>query len=279
LLSGQVLLERTEVARKLDIHEPPGAAQDAAIGRALYARAWQHIREQPGAWLALLAHKAWLTIGNHPFVHDYDMNGERELLGAHHLWGIPFGVLLALGWLGLLALWRTQRTLWWVLVGQLCAVLAANVLVFTSAQNRMPLAIPLALAAGPGLMTLRERARDVRDTFRPSVLALGVSAMLLAQAFWPRLQSSGRPSSVHYFNLASIEELLGRNDAALAHYAQAAQRKPDQPFFALRHAIMLRRTGQAERARAEARRGLALPNLDPALRGALQSEATRDAAP
>jgi hypothetical protein len=167
LVTGQVGLERTELARQLGVHGDTPAALDHAIGQVLTRRAFAFIREQPGTWLALEGTKLWYTIGNHRFVRDYDVHGENELIGAVHQFGLPFGVLLCLGVLGLFVLLgrgmrqRSERAhsigLWLVLVGQLLAVLAANLLVFASAQNREPLCIPLAFVSGPALLAIWTR--------------------------------------------------------------------------------------------------------------------------
>jgi tetratricopeptide (TPR) repeat protein len=74
--------------------------------------------------------------------------------------------------------------------------------------------------------------------------------LLCAQAFVPRL-GTYRASSVHYYNLATVEEQLGRNDAALRHYRVAMERNADQPMFALRFAHLsrlLHHDADAERA-------------------------------
>ncbi|MGD8862928.1 MAG: tetratricopeptide repeat protein [Myxococcales bacterium] len=244
LVTGQVFRERVELARKLGV-DPAGRSAgqlDRAIGDALRARGMRYIAEHPGQWLALTAKKLWLTLGNHPFVRDYDMRGEREMLGAWHHLGMPFGLLLGLGVIGAAAVAgraareRPERArmaaLLLILGGQFAAVLAANLLVFTSAQNRLPLSIPLAFVAGPGMLAIAARVRSTpRPAFRASLPAMALAALLTAQAFWPRTRDVNRPSSVHYYNLAAVEEALGRVDDAVEHYRIALQRQPDQPVF------------------------------------------------
>jgi tetratricopeptide (TPR) repeat protein len=283
LLSGQVGRERFELAAKLGIRASDPAELDRAVGAALRERALRYIREQPRAWLALELNKLWLTLGNHRFVRDYDARGEAELIGAWHAWGLPFGALLGLGVLGLCVLVhraravRAERALLLgvvlVLIGQLCAVLGANLLIFTSAQNRLPLCVPLAFAAGPGLVALYARLRrDERSPWQVRPVPILVAALLLLQAFVPRSARSDRPTSVHYYNLAAVEEAIGRLDAAAEHYRRAAQRNPRQPVFQLSHARALRRLGRGREAEAALRRLEALTPLSGEHRAAVAEE-------
>jgi tetratricopeptide (TPR) repeat protein len=290
LLTGQVDAERRELAHELGLTHLPESELDEAIGDVLREKALAFIGEQPGAWLALEARKLWYAIGNHRFVRDYDLRGEAELVGRAFQQGLPFGLVLSLGALGFAALWsrarheRAERARWvaWLLIagGQLFAVLAANLIVFTSAQNRMPLVIPLALLAGPGLLAalaLSGRAPDTR--FRAGVGALGVAGLLLVQSFWPRLPSTDRPSSAHYYNLATVEETIGRHESAAEHYGRAASRNPTQPMFHYNHAQALLRLGRTEQARAALDRLDRLPDLPDELRAASAQLRARLAAP
>jgi hypothetical protein len=280
LLSGQVVFEREELAERLQI-DPARPDIDAAIGGELYARGLHFIAEQPWAWLTIEAKKLGYLLGNHEFVHDYDWLGERELLGGASPLALPFGLLLSMGAFGcwlLLAAGGPGARLALLLFGQLVAVLAANLLWFTSAQNRLPLVVPLAFAAGPGCRGLVDALRSVRAagvsklrTVRPLMPALIGCALLAAQAFVPRPAAS-RPSAVHYYNLANAEESLGRNAAALEHYARAAQRSPKQPMFWLRLAHLARRSGAHVQASAALDRLEALPAVPAAIRAAAASE-------
>jgi tetratricopeptide (TPR) repeat protein len=250
LLSGQVLLERRELAAQLGL-DPQDPALDDRIGRALYARAFAFMREQPAAWLAIEARKLYFMLGNAEVVHDYDWLGERELLDPVRPVELPFGLLLGLGVLGLLQLARGSpelRALNLLLLGQLLAVAAANLLWFSSAQNRLPLVIPLAFACGPAVLSSLERPREA------GWLPLALCALLCAQAFYPRSRAS-QPSAAHYYNLANVEESLGQNAAALAHYIRATERNPRQPVFWARLARLAEQSERPDLA-ASARRRL-----------------------
>jgi tetratricopeptide (TPR) repeat protein len=285
LVTGQVAIERDQLAQRLGLRAATPAALDREVARALTARALRFVAEQPGAWLALEARKLWYTIGDHRFVRDYDVRGENELIGALHQAGLPFGVLLGLGFVGFAALRGRARDaaseerarqlgVGLVLGGQIVAVLAANLLVFTSAQNRAPLGVPLAFAAGPALLAIGARVRraGALDGFAASGAALLCGALLFAQALWPRIGAASAPSSVHYFNLAVVEEELGRLQDAARHYARAVERNPRQPMFVLRQAHVLRRAGRFDAARAALDRLQAMPEVPRALRAAADHE-------
>jgi tetratricopeptide (TPR) repeat protein len=281
LLSGQVLSERRELGQRLrlDSHR---ADLDDAIGRALYARAFAFIRSQPRAWLGIQARKLWYLLGNHEFVHDYDWFGEAELLGHARALGLPFGVLLGVGLLGLCALAAgsvEQRALCVMLLGQVGAVLVANLLWFTSAQHRLPLVVPLAFATGPGLCLAWKLVRppSALDTAKlgrtgTGLRAAAVGCMLItAQAFLSR-HASTRPSAAHYYNLANVEESLGQTSEALEHYARATHAAPEQPMFWLRLAHLARRAGQPEPARQALDRLSSLKGVAQPIRDAADGE-------
>ncbi|MDH5672772.1 MAG: hypothetical protein OEZ06_11520 [Myxococcales bacterium] len=265
LLSGQVHEERSELLTRLGI-EAAGKSRaqlDREVGDKLFAQGRTWILDNPGTWLRLSTKKLWMAVGNHAYVRDYDMAGERQSLGAAHHLGLPFSIVLGLGTLGLGVLVRRpastshgpirQRTLALMLSGQVLAVLAANALIFTSAQNRVPLAVPLAFVAGPGLLGLGPFARRLRiSALAPSPVVVGVALLLALQGLWPRTSSSSQPSAAHYFNLASVEEYLGRDADAAENYARAVELAPRQPVFRLRHVRALLRIGRI----ADARRAL-----------------------
>jgi tetratricopeptide (TPR) repeat protein len=303
LLSGQVFAEQQELAARLGL--PPGdpAQLDARIGQALRARAFDYIASDPLGWLGLEARKLAFMLGNHEFVRDYDRVGEAELLGVRiDALSLPFGCTLGLGLVGLGVLLRRARRepaataeraearAWlWLLGGQLGAIAAANLLVFTSAQNRVPLVVPLSFVAGPALLALwqawharsssssNNNNNSAQGGFATSELGGGrallvVAALATAQAFVPRAASQQEPSSVHHFNLAVVLEELGRDAEAARAYGRAARKNPEQAVFALRHARALRQSGQSAAAARELDRAETLGGLPPALARELQQE-------
>lgn len=278
LLGRQVSLERDELAARLGLHAE-GADLDAAIGSELYRRGFEFIRAEPAAWVVLELRKLWALSGNHAYAHDYDLLGERELLGAAFPFGLPFGIVLGLGTLGLIVLQRraraarhepTHAALCIVLYGLVFATLVANLIWFTAAQHRAPLYVPLAFAAGPAIDAIVRRLRRALPASALPITGCIAAALLCAQAFYPRV-ASPKPSSTHYFNLAEVEEELGRPEAALAHYALATERNPKQVAFWWRRAVLAQRMRRLDDARYSLDQLLALPDLPPSLRDATRA--------
>jgi hypothetical protein len=265
LLSANLGTESDELAAQLEIDATlPERDRARAIGDALYRRSFEWIAQDPGAWIQLELRKLSRTLGDQQLTQDYDWLGERELIPWAHRVGVSFSLLLALGLLGAGAVFgrrwhpheggggegapafvRTaaaRRALAWFLVGQLGAPLAANLLYFTSAQHRLPLVIPLALLAGPGLLALIGQLRrrfantDPPTQTQPLPTALLLAALLaLAQGPWPRIHVQG-PHAVHYYNLALAQDSIGEPKDALASLDRAIELRPDHAIFRMQRA-------------------------------------------
>lgn len=243
LLSANVGTERRELVDELDIDPSLDVReQSRAVGDALYHRSLAWIAAQPGAWLQLELRKLWMLTGNQELTQDYDWLGEQELIAWAHRVALPFGLLLALAWLGGVVMVRRRspldRALGWWLAGQLLAIAAANLLFFTSAQHRLPLVVPLALLAGPGLVALLESLRSrlrrepatQHDAGSLGPLALGVALLIAVQAFVPRSPRTG-PHPVHYFNLALVQDDTGDPRGALDSLDRAIALRPGDAIF------------------------------------------------
>jgi hypothetical protein len=238
-----------------------------------------YLEERPLDWLRLEARKLWLTIGNDDILQDYSIRGEQAVIPWAHRAGLPFGVLLAFGVLGLVVLWRNRagrgdlepaptdhRPLVLLLSGQILAVLLACLVYFTSAQHRLPLVVPLALAAGPAVLAIhawlrrllaRRRAaahaaasvggRAVAISPPPSwaVLAAGV---LLAQAFVPRGEPAGTPPT-YWYNVAYVQRSTGDYHGALRSVELAIRAAPGEARFLRERAEILRVMGRQNEAR------------------------------
>lgn len=269
LLGSVEALEAPALAKALKVRGDDPVALDAAVDRALRDRALAYIEADPVRFVRAAGHKLWLALGNQRFVRDYDLLGESELVGGYQQWGLPFGAVLALGVIGLSVITRRARAvrgerarlvaLLLVLCGQLVAVLVANVVLFTSAENRVPLVMPLAFVSGPALEALYGKLVDGSERWRHALprwsnrfdvrpLALVVGVLACAQAFWPRVATTGRPSAAHYYNLGAVEEGLGRLDDAERHYGKARAQNPRQAIFFLAQGRVLRRLGRFEDA-------------------------------
>lgn len=262
LISGEVVHEREELVTELGVAPGSESEQAAAIGRALYRRAFDEMAEDPGAWVWLELRKTWLMVGNDELTQDYDVYGEREMLPWWSGRGLPFSVLLALGCVGAIATVRRVaagqleashwRPWWWMLGFQALAVVAANLLFFTSAQHRVPLVVPLVVFIGPGIDWLvrgrsHEAAAKGRRWWWGSVI---LAVVILGQAAQPR-HKRHEPSAVHYYNLALAHVRLGQPKLAIAAFDRAVERRPDHPVIRLERAVLHRRRGHLDQAQAD----------------------------
>lgn len=278
LLTGQVGFERVELQQKLGLAGLSGGALDRAIGDALYARTLEHVRSEPMQALGLALRKLALCFGNAEHAHDFDRLGEAEQLGAVILWGLPFGVLLGLGSLGLLLCWRgggERRALCLMLLGQALAVIAANVVYFHAAQHRLPLALPLAVASA-ALFDALARPGGLALLVSRHAAACVIALLLAAQAFVPREPTPpSKVTSSHYANLAAAWEMLGDDARALSAYQTAVKRSPKRSILHFRHGLLLMRVGRVEEAAAAFERAQALASADPMIRDASARELAR----
>lgn len=288
LLSGEVVREREELAATLGVPEGPAAAQAAAIGRALYRRAAAEIAQDPAHWLWLELRKAWLMLGNDELSQDYDVAGERELLPWWTGRGVPFSAVLAVGLVGVLAIRRRTRgdpelaARWrpwaWLLGAQALAVVAANLLFFTSAQHRLPLVVPLGVVLGPGLVWLASGLRGAAGSERRAwALGMVLVALVLAQGLVPRQRREG-PTPEHYYNLAIAHVQLGQPREAVAAFDRAVQRRPDHPVILIERATLNRSLGHLDAAAADLERLASLPDLPPWIALRVEDERRRVAA-
>lgn len=267
VFTGDVAREAEELGEADD-----DAERIARMGDELYRKAWQEIADDPGRWLWLLVRKAWLMIGNDELAQDFDVHGEHEMIPWANRYGLPFGVLAALAVIGAAAWWRRPESrvhLVWV-GGLAFATVAGNLVFFTSAQHRLPLAIPLCVLAAVGVPHLLAMIRE--RTFARHRIVLGVAIVVLAQAFWPRARLR-EPSAVHYYNLALAYDHVGEPRAAFAAIERALERAPDQPLMLLSRAGFHRRFGELAAAQADLDRVLANPQLPAWARAAAEEEA------
>lgn len=253
LLSGDVSREREELRERLGVRAADDATEIAAIGDALYARAWNEIADDPLRWGWLEVRKAWLLIGNDELTQDYDRLGEQEMLMWSPRLGIPFGVALLFALFGIRSL-RGDHLVASALLGLVVATVAANLLYFTSAQHRLPLLVPCAVLLPAGVRSLRSWGRS-----KPWP-TLAVVAVAMVSVGWPRSKQTV-PTAVHYYNVSIAWVEAGYPSMARSSLDQAVARRPDHPVIRLQRARMLRLNGEFGRARDDLDAIDALPSI------------------
>ena len=273
LLSGEVVHEAGELAARLDVEADSDAARARAIGRALYGRALKEIAEDPGGWAWLELRKAWLMLGNDELTQDYDILGERELVGRVFHLGLPFGALLALfagAWVGARGRPRDAEGRAWVrsCAGLALSVIAANLMYFTSAQHRLPLVVPLLAWVAWARPDLAFRDGDRRRR----IAMIAAAAAAFAFAVVPARSRQTEPSAAHDFNLALAQLRIGDPRGALASLDRAVARRPDHPVIRLERATLARDLGDFDKARADLATLEALHDVPPWIRARIAAE-------
>ncbi len=258
-LSGDVTHEVEELSEE-------GASvieRERALGREMYARAWDDIAADPGRWIALELRKVWLTFGNDELAQDYDPWGEREILPWAWRHSLPFGLVLGLAVLGVREVRRGAhgRARLWLLLGLAATTVIANLVFFTSSQHRLPLWIPLVVLAVPGGQAVAQAIRTRGEGLgRVDWIVLSIATVLAVQAFVPRTRTH-RPSAVHYYNLALAWDRVGEPRRALGALDFALELRPNHPVIRLERATLRRELGYFDAARDDLAHIATLPDV------------------
>lgn len=196
---------------------------EAASGRKLtprevssfwFARSFEHIRAQPGTWLALVAHKLallvnWYEVPDAEDQYFYERSSSvLRVLG----WVWHFGVLLPLAAAGFVLVLARRREL--VALYAIVATLTAGVLLFyLMARYRYPLVPPLVLFAAAGVVEAVTRVRERRTgSLVPALVVAAVCAIPANRTIFAR-----------DFQLAESHHNAGVALARQGQFAEAAR--------------------------------------------------------
>jgi tetratricopeptide (TPR) repeat protein len=156
-------------------------------------RSWHDIKTDPSQWLALLAHKWFLTWHNYEFVDAESIQAhasESPLLRVLG-WFLHFGTLCPLAVVGL---WLTRRD-WrrlWILYAMLLAFALAVTIFFVFARYRYPLVPIAALFAAAGIDGIWQRLREPGLLrFGELAQAVGVAIVVAIACNWPLARLPG----------------------------------------------------------------------------------------
>jgi tetratricopeptide (TPR) repeat protein len=222
----------------------PGEVSDYWTRRAL-----AFVREQPAAWLRLMARKIALVWNATEML-------DTESQASHAEWSAPlrllggithFGVLVPLAFFGVCVTWP-QRERLWILYALLIAYAASVVLFYVFARYRYPLVPLLIVFAAGGITTAREffRASQI-SRIVASLAAAGAVAIL---ANWPLL-SEDLMRAITETNLGTALHEEGRLAEAAARYRRALAISPGHAPAHNNLAATLRAQGRYAEAIAE----------------------------
>lgn len=209
----------------------------AEVSRYWTGRAVAFIREQPGAWLRLMAIKAGLLVNATEIMDTESQDAYEDVSAplAATAWFAHFGVLVPFALVGMVATWRERRP-----VGVLLAmtgVYAASVVMFyVFARYRYPLVPFLVLFAAAGVVGL---PRFLREAPRPvAVTAVALAAGLALLVHRP-IVDPDLTRAVTASNLGQALWADGRREEAIAQYQRAVSLQPDwaSGYFSLGNAL------------------------------------------
>jgi tetratricopeptide (TPR) repeat protein len=177
------------------------------------------VRDQPAAWLGLLARKTRLLWSRTEVIDTESQESHADyslplrVLGP--IWN--FGPLLPLAVAGAWVLWPDRRRLWPLYA--LTAVYAASVILFfVVARYRLPLVPFVTIFAAAGAV----KARHVLRSASARQLVAVAATMLVAAmvAFWPTESGSSR-RAITENNLGTALQEEGRTAEAVERYQRA----------------------------------------------------------
>lgn len=247
---------------------------ERALGRKLapaevsgywFGRAFAFLRQQPLAWLALEARKAWMVTHRHELADAEDFYLFRE--GSALLTGLSvlgnLGVLLPLAAAGVALTWRRWRELAPLYLTAATLLLSVAVF-FVFGRYRLPAVPALALLAAAGLREawLRVRAPGTRRAAASLAPAALAAALVAVPVNLPPPAAWTAGAGMAYSNLGVALAGQGRLDEAIVQYEKAIALTPDLVEGHLNLGSTLLYQGRVEEALPHLERAAALQPQD-----------------
>jgi tetratricopeptide (TPR) repeat protein len=208
-------LDATELAEQASGRRlTPAEVSSYWTGRTL-----TFIRDQPAAWLRLLARKMRLLWSRTEVIDTESQDSHAEYSAPLRLldpiWN--FGVLLPLAVIGVVALWPQRRRLW-PLYALTFVYAASVVLFFVVARYRHPLVPFVMLFAAAGVVGAR--AMWLSAGARRLVPLAVVLLLMTTVAFWPT-ETAAERRAITENNLGTALQEEGRPAEAVERYQRA----------------------------------------------------------
>jgi len=175
-------------AREIAERNSRRALTDREVNSYWISRGLYFIREHPLQWLALEGKKLFLLFNDYevPGPDHFDLMRTRSPVLALPLPG--FGLIAALGGLGIFLTWKQRKKTELLLLGFFFFYVLSLLLFFIRADYRMPLCIPLILFAGAAVERITEffRTQNIRALKISSAVFLVLFVFTHIQTFLPR---------------------------------------------------------------------------------------------
>jgi tetratricopeptide (TPR) repeat protein len=268
---GSFAAPRGTLARPEALNEVQTRAQaERALGRPLKAseasrwwlkRGLRFVARNPDEAALLYGRKLSLLTNSYEVTLNTDFNFRRHFSAFHRL-GVPYyGLLFALGVVGLAVGWRRGPPGRRLLGIYLLATAGSVIVFFVVDWYRLPLAPALAVAAGNGVAVLAEEVR--RRRWLPFGLAAGAAGLLLAYSWLPGVGvDRDAIATQSYFNYGTYYLVQGELEEATAHYRRALTYKEDNAFALGYLGLAYERQGRDDLASYYYLQALAVDPLD-----------------
>lgn len=184
-------------------------------------------RDEPRAWLSLLATKCLLFVNNHEKADNYNLYFMRTLTPALRVAFVPFGVLLILAVIGMVTR-KGEGPAFWIVYLFVATYALSVVAFFVNSRYRLPIVPALIPFAAHALLEGWRpvvRLRGVR--LAATLLGVGLLAWCVFRPLPPN------DLSLALYNYGAAFEELGDLDQAAVQFEKALAVEPVYPFAAL----------------------------------------------
>lgn len=246
------------------------ALAEAALGRPLtaaeasrwwFARGLKYVARNAGDAALLYGRKISLLTNNYEVTLNADF-GFRRNFSAFHRVPIPYyGLLFALGAVGLALGWRGEPRGRRALAIFFLATALSVVLFFVVDWYRLPLVPVLAVGAGWAVARIREDVR--RRRWAAAALATSAAALLLGFSWLPGVGCDrDAVATQSYFNYGTYYLVQGDLDEAASYFRRALTYKDDNAYALGYLGLVYERQGRDDLASYYYLKSLAIDPLD-----------------
>jgi Tfp pilus assembly protein PilF/4-amino-4-deoxy-L-arabinose transferase-like glycosyltransferase len=236
---GSFVAPRGTVGRPEALNEiQTSALAEAAVGRPLTAAAasrwWlrrglRYLARNAGGAALLYGRKFSLLTNNYEVTLNADFGFRRNFSVLHRIPVPYYGLLFALGTVGLALGWRGEPLGRRALAIFVLAAALSVILFFVVDWYRLPLAPALAVGAGYGVSRIWDEVR--RRRWPSAALAAGAAALLLVFAWLPGVGCDrDAVATQSYFNYGTYYLVQGDLEEAAKHFRTALTYKEDNAY-------------------------------------------------
>ena len=187
------------------------------VSRYWFGRGIEYLTADPARAAGLILRKLGFWLSSDEVPADYSLPAERELTPALWLAPVPFGLILALAFLGFRSpSWREPPRV--LLYGFVLTDLATVLVFYFASRYRVPAVPILAVLAGCGVLELGVLIRRSRAELIPWLAPAVLIAALSLHSWTDDLSQS---AAAQFFNYGNIYTREKEPDLAIASYLRA----------------------------------------------------------